>query len=140
MNLYDDSKTVRELYAAYHTIVKGDVTDAIGNAVTAYRESCDEGEENDIDAAIESERDAIEEYLNEQADSFVTYTTDARTILFVSENEYAAENELGEEEAKALTVGQRAYYAYMADARTWLDNSYFIADIGEELATSAKAG
>jgi hypothetical protein len=136
MNLYDDNKTVRELYAAYHTILKQDVKSAIVDAVEAFRKHCDEGQENDVESAIESERDSIEERLNEEADSFVTYTRDAQTILFVSENEDAAEEELGDEEAAKMTTEQRAYYAYMADARRWLDNSYFIADIVEELSTA----
>lgn len=130
MNLYDDTKTVRELYAAYHTIVKQDVKSAVLEAVEAFRKYCDEGQEKDIKGAIEAERDNIDERLTEEADSFVTYTRDAETILFVSENSDAYEDELGE---KAPSVESAAAMAYLADARTWLDNSYFIADIEAEV-------
>lgn len=63
------------------------------------------------------EVDEFSDTLHEDCDGCqrVIYTCQAKLGLLASDNEDAATDALGEEEAKALTVEQRMYFALQAD-------------------------
>lgn len=109
MRYYNDDKTLREIRAAYYT----DVRDCAAEI-------------------MQLEDDEQHERLCEEADGVVTYTADAELILLLSDNAYAAEDEMGVEEVKSYTVEQKAYFAFQADVRQLLNNEYFIAEQAEK--------
>lgn len=73
--------------------------------------------------------EAIEEQISETADSAVTYTADALTIILVSPNDGAYEDEMGE---KPPSDEARAAFAFAADLREEVQRQLGDEDDGDE--------
>lgn len=129
MYFYDENKTIRELRAKFYETVRSHIKDAL-------REANEDDSDNPVWGSVEqllrNERETIDEWLSREADSLVTYTADAETIVFVADSRHADayEDETGE---KAPTVEAQAAWAYIAACNDLLGNEYFLRDMAEEL-------
>ena len=104
----DVTELLRPLRAAYYASVRGIALEAMREFPFSKVEPGDESREESIAQAIEGS-------------SWMIYTYSAEAALLVSYNADAAEEMLGEDEARQSSVEQRAALAMLADVRELIE-------------------
>lgn len=106
------TELLRPLRAAYYTSVR----DIAREIVEEFPMPTASGEK---DENADARDDAIASHVD--GTSWTIYTHSAAALLLVSDNEDAAEEMLGEDEAKECSVEQRAALAMLADVRELIE-------------------
>jgi hypothetical protein len=126
--LYDDSKTIRELATKYNKEVRAVVYDAIlecrDSGMSTYALQ-------DITDWPDKMREAVDEQIQQCADTLVIYTIDAEVMLLVSRSDDAWEEYF--EGKDRPTTEQRAYCAFVEDCHATLADDYAMRDIVDEI-------
>lgn len=129
MWLYDEDKTIRELRAAYFERVANDLWSVLAKAVTRTRSWG-----LSLEEIIKAQSDSIMDDLSLEADIASQDELDAQTIIFVSgHDDHAADEAMGEAEAKQLGVKARAAAAFVADANDLLNNEWHLRGVAQSL-------
>lgn len=117
------TELLRPLRKAYY----GSVRDIAQDVLAEFPLPPEGAEDENADARD----DAIASHVD--GTSWTIYTHSAAALLLVSDNEDAAEEMLGEDEAKECSVEQRAALAMLADVRELIESESLLA-IAEEVA------
>lgn len=127
MWLYDANKTITQLKAAYFTRVANDLWGVLAKAV-------ERAPGLSIEELIKAQSDSIMDDICLEADIAAHDELDAQTIVFVSgHDDHAADEAMGEAEAKQLGVRARAAAAFVADANDLLNNEWHLRGVAESL-------
>lgn len=125
--LYDENKTILELKAAYFERVANDLWGVLAKAVARAPGLS-------IEELIKTQSDSIMDDICLEADIATQDELDAQTIVFVSgHDDHAADEAMGEAEAKQLAVRARAAAAFVADANDLLNNEWHLRGVAESL-------
>jgi hypothetical protein len=125
--LYDENKTITQLKADYYTRVANDLWGVLAKAA-------ERAPGLTIGDLIKTQSDSIMDDLCLEADIATEDELDAQTIIFVSgHDDHAADEAMGEAEAKQLGVKARAAAAFVADANDLLNNEWHLQGAARSL-------